>query len=104
MTCNAGDSDTQSEAACEAKRLYVRPEHRGLRIGLALVTELLSIAAAELRYREVYLDTLPRLSAANALYKQLGFQKCDAYYYNPLPGVLFQRKVLVKEREGREMG
>ena len=35
------------------------------------------------------LDTLERLSGANKLYAALGFELCQRYNDNPLPGVLY---------------
>jgi GNAT superfamily N-acetyltransferase len=55
---------------CEMKRLFVVPDGRGLGLGKAMV--LASIAAAEdIGYREIRLDTLPTMGAAQALYRAL---------------------------------
>jgi len=35
------------------------------------------------------LDTLQKLESANILYEKLGFHKTEAYYYNPIPGVIY---------------
>lgn len=46
-------------------------------------------------YSSMVLDTLDRLSSANRLYQQLGFEQTPAYYTNPLPGaalVLWQQQ------------
>jgi hypothetical protein len=34
------------------------------------------------------------MSTATALYRKLGFEPMQAYYHNPLAGVLFMRRML----------
>lgn len=77
-----------SDVCCEAKRLYTLPAGRGLGIGRALITAAFE-AARRLGYREMKLDTLPRMTAAVGLYKQFGFVETDAYYDTPLEGTKF---------------
>ena len=78
---------------CEMKRLYVVPEARGLRLGEALATALLRIAAAA-GYREMRLDSLPSMTGAQTLYRKLGFEVTDPYYDTPVAGTLFMRRRL----------
>jgi GNAT superfamily N-acetyltransferase len=62
----------------ELKRMYVRPPHRGRGLG----RELLAAAIAEARqagYRWLCLDTLPTMTAAQALYRTFGFQPAERY-------------------------
>ena len=73
---------------CEMKRLFVRPEFRGKRIGNALAERVIS-DAKEMRYQAMLLDTLTSLSASNVLYKKLGFYEIPPYRFNPLPDALF---------------
>jgi len=75
---------------CEFKRLFTRPEFRGQHVGKALFQRALADAEA-LGYEHAYLDTLQRLEAANIMYQKCGFRKIPAYYYNPLPGVVYYR-------------
>jgi putative acetyltransferase len=51
--------------ACEVKRLYVRPSHRGMLVADALLDALEAYAASQ-GYRSVYLDTKDDLLAAVA--------------------------------------
>ncbi|KAF2100095.1 N-acetyltransferase [Rhizodiscina lignyota] len=77
-----------SDECCEAKRLYTTPSGRGLGIGRALIAAAFD-AARQLGYREMKLDTLPRMSAAVSLYKQFGFVDTEPYYDTPLEGTRF---------------
>ena len=61
---------------CELQKMYFRPELRGLGFGRTLVTELLR-QAKKLGYREMYLETLKSMTAANRLYESLGFQELE---------------------------
>ena len=40
------------------------------------------------------LDTLPTMRAAQALYRDLGFEPIPAYYDTPIAGTLFMQKIL----------
>ncbi|MGZ5097908.1 MAG: GNAT family N-acetyltransferase [Usitatibacter sp.] len=76
------------EADAEMKRLYVRPAYRGLDLGRVLA--LRAIAEARmLGYRTLRLDTLPSMTAAQNLYRQLGFVDTAPYNDNPIGGVRF---------------
>jgi ribosomal protein S18 acetylase RimI-like enzyme len=83
----------QEGGTCEMKRLYVEPEYRNLKIGDALVKALLQEAKV-LDYTLMKLDTLERLQAAIKLYQKFGFETVNAYYDNPLPGVVYMQKEL----------
>jgi putative acetyltransferase len=82
-----------SETVGELKRLYVRPAHRGRGLAQLLVSRAIAVAE-RIGYRELVLDTLATMTPAIALYRSFGFEPIDAYYANPLPGVVYFRKRL----------
>ncbi|MFM6992473.1 MAG: GNAT family N-acetyltransferase [Rhodoferax sp.] len=71
--------------ACEMKRLYVRPDHRGSGLGRELAEATLD-AARRAGYSTVLLDTLSDMEAARALYEDIGFEEVPPYYHNPIAG------------------
>ncbi|HEV7364911.1 MAG TPA: GNAT family N-acetyltransferase [Gemmatimonadales bacterium] len=75
-------------AVCEMKRLYVRPAFRAHGIGLILIDRVVQ-EARQAGYRQMRLDTLPSMSAAQALYRRLGFQEIPPYRNNPIEGAVF---------------
>ena len=74
-------------AACEMRRLYVRPSARGLGAGAALTDACVREARA-FGYRRVVLETLPTLAAALALYERFGFVAIAPYAGEAVDGVI----------------
>jgi ribosomal protein S18 acetylase RimI-like enzyme len=83
------DQDT-----AELKRMFVRTEFRGYKIGLKLL-ELAIDIAKELNYKKIRLDTLPTMTQAQKLYYSSGFYEIPAYRFNPINGTIFMEKELV---------
>ena len=73
---------------CEMKRLFVRSEHRGKGIGRKLA-EAVILAAQDIGYTRMRLDSISSMNEAINLYRSLGFRSTKPYCYNPMPGAVF---------------
>ena len=78
---------------CEMKRLFVLAGYRKFHAGSKLVEEILKIAASD-GYKEMILDTITPLKSAIHLYKKFGFVETAPYYENPMPDVIYMKKLL----------
>lgn len=79
--------------SAEVKRLYVRAAQRGAGWGKRLACAVRDEARA-MGYRELKLDTLAWMTAARALYAELGFRECAAYYDSALAGTVYMALAL----------
>jgi putative acetyltransferase len=71
----------------EMKRMYVREAWRGAGLGRRLAIAVIGEARTR-GHARIVLDTLPKLSAAIALYRDLGFRETEPYLASPTPGAL----------------
>lgn len=79
---------------CEMKRLFVRDQFRGQKIGVHLIERLIT-DASEIGYERMRLDTFPpKMGKAVSLYESHGFRPIEPYYENPYDGVLFMELTL----------
>ena len=81
------------EEVAELKRMYIRGEYRGYRIGVNMLEQCLQ-KAKELGYKKIRLDTLQSMEKAQSLYRSFGFYEIPSYRYNPLEGTIYMEKVL----------
>jgi len=68
----------------EVKRLYIRPQFRGHKLGEQMLRRLLGDARA-FGYEHACLDTAPFMRSAHRLYESHGFVDCPAYQGTEVP-------------------
>ena len=78
---------------CELKRMYIKPEARGLGLGKILLRKSVEIAT-ELGYSKMRLDILPDMKKAIKMYEREQFHEIEAYRYNPVKGARYYEKDL----------
>ncbi len=78
------------DGICELKRMYVRPDFRGQKLGRRLALLLID-KAREIGYKSMRLDTIATMAEAIGLYQSLGFRDIEPYYNNPVPGARFMQ-------------
>ncbi len=79
-------------AACEIKRMYVRPDARGSGRARELLAAL-EDAAKELGYEVVRLDTGPRQPHAERLYRSAGYAPIGNFNRNPMASFFGEKKL-----------
>lgn len=77
----------------ELKRMFVKPEYRGMKIGANLLIMALELAKG-MHYEKIRLDSLETMKEARKLYDSFGFYEIGPYRFNPLPGPVFMEKIL----------
>ena len=70
------------DGVCEVKRLWIRPQFRGLKIGRMLVETLID-EARKSGYTWMILSTVDVLEQAISLYQSLGFETTAPFYDMP---------------------
>ena len=78
------------ENYCEIKRLYIRPQFRGLGISNSLTEKIIS-DAREIGYKYMRLDTFPFMKSAIKLYEKYGFYYIEKYNDNPAETAVFMQ-------------
>jgi ribosomal protein S18 acetylase RimI-like enzyme len=78
---------------CEMKRLFVRPQFRGMMVGRALA-EAVIVEARKIGYTRMRLDTMPSMKGAQALYQSMGFVEISPYRPSEIEGIRFLELVL----------
>lgn len=77
-----------ADGVCEMKRLWVRPEFRGKKIGRKLAETVIA-QARQIGYSIMKLDTIDTMTEAITMYQSMGFKETSAYRYNPVEGAKY---------------
>jgi GNAT superfamily N-acetyltransferase len=83
----------QDTGIAELKRMYIQPGYRGQKIGYSLL-KLNIDKAIELGYTKIRLDTLPHMTKAIALYRNMNFYEIGPYCFNPFKEAIYMEKDL----------
>ena len=86
---------SHGNGVCELKRMYVRPEFRGLHIGDALTQSLIERAKAR-EFNKMVLSTFHTMKSAHRVYEKAGFEFCAPTMELPPQ---YQGKIVFMERD-----
>jgi putative acetyltransferase len=79
---------------CEMKRLYLRQQFRGKRLGRLLADRIIA-EARQIGYERMRLDTVePVMKDAVVMYRKIGFCEIPPYCSNPIAGALYMELLL----------
>ncbi len=81
----------------ELKRMYVKPAHRGRRLGETLLRRLMD-EAKRVGARSIYLDSAPFMAAAHRLYRAHGFVDRGPYPETEVPPALHGAWLFMESR------
>ncbi len=81
------------EALCEMRRMYLRPEFRGRKIGKGLAQTILA-EARQAGCSRIRLYTLPTMKEAVSLYRSLGFADIPPYGEHIIPDAFYMEMKL----------
>jgi len=85
------------EDSGEIKRMYVRPNFRGEKLGNLMIEEVIRVSK-ETGFSKLYLDTAHFMSSAISLYKNFGFKETGSYPESVHPkGLLDKMIFMMKE-------
>jgi GNAT superfamily N-acetyltransferase len=87
-----GGLQPHTRSVGELKRMWVDPAWRGCGLAARLL-HALEDRAAELGYREVYLDTNGSLTEAIAMYERAGYRSIERYNDNPYAQRWFAKRL-----------
>jgi putative acetyltransferase len=82
-----------SDGICEMKRLYVRPQYQGMKIGRALAEAVIERARVA-GFRRMRLDTLPHLEKALSLYRSLGFEEIAPFHDYSIQAIFMELSLI----------
>jgi putative acetyltransferase len=72
-----GPLDNGSGDYCELQKMYFTKEARGKGVGRLLMEKCLD-SATQLKYQNIYLETMDNMYEAQKLYKKVGFELIEA--------------------------
>lgn len=70
------------DGVAELKRLWARPQFRGMKVGRRLVESLIE-EARQIGYTSILLSTVDKLTEAQSLYVSLGWELTEPYFDGP---------------------
>ena len=78
----------------EIKRMYIKPEFRGKKLGNLMIEKVISISE-ENGFSKLFLDTSLFMSSAVSLYKKFGFKETDSYPECIVPKELWDKWIFM---------